>query len=90
MPAATALRNANYAFNPPHRTGGALAVPERGVGVLFAFNDAGEAFSYVAGLTETSAGGRLGTAVATTSLTPGLLAPNGLVALLALSWGPAA
>lgn len=89
-PASTALLNAGYRYAAPHRTEGALTVPADGIGVLFAFNGAGAGFGYTSGLTETSAGGKLGTAVTTASLVPGLQAPNGFVALLALSWGPGA
>lgn len=87
-PASTALLNAGFHFSAPHRTGNALVVPPGGVGVLFAFNGAGDAFDYVPGLTGTSTGGRLGTAAATKTLTPGLLGPNGFLSLMALSWGP--
>ncbi len=89
-PAGTALLNAGHRFDPPHRTETALVVPTGGVGVLFAFTGENAVFSYTPGLTATSAGARAGTAMATTSLTPGLQAPNGFVALLALSWGAAA
>lgn len=87
-PTATAIRNPAFAFSPPHRTESALAVPAGGIGVVFAFKGDAAAFSYASGLTETSVGTNLGTATATSTTTPGIEAPNGFVALLALSWGP--